>query len=810
MEKCKQAISLGLSVILLVVSVGQAAPFRQDTLNQPGVLATQNILPDLAYRKAIVQRLYPFLDEILYQAQKSEKSHLRVTLKSGFVVNVLRDDDPDFENVSPNFVSLEPTSHANKTYRIVILKSPANFQVPNMRTVGIVMAAVLAAIIVDHSTLFFSLPLIMGVLMGPEDDPFHEENKKSLASSIQGSFDAYWANYRAITKRAKKRFENQDWAGVVADDHERNRLYRQYIDQAAFRARGLLSNHALNRSAWLKVKEYYSYLYKYHYELDLAVTYFYSVMRRIFANNKQPIEYSDDGVKPRSAPRAAPPYYSYSTTNSLERNLELILKHPKFDSPFENLKRDITQISARLRADIKRHKLEGEIEAVEFLKPVFYRNKGAYIMGRLKIGDQYLPVALALLNRNSGIYVDAVLVDDGDISNLFSHTRLTFRVDSTAYRELTDFIRTLVPHRDRAAILTSIGFIHPAKLEFVKDLRRHLRRSGEKFEKPPGIQGMVMDVFALPSFPYVFKVPRDNSSKITFIGREDVIRQYQRVHETDRVGRKLDAIHARDFVIDKNFFPDELLEELLKNSPRNVVVEEDTVIFRDIFFQRKVIPLDVYFADPQVSSEDKEKAVIDFGYLLKDLSAAGLFIGDLLAKNFGIGSFGRVISYDNDDDTYLLDMNIRSFPKDKSIQDELIPMHKRITVMPGDFFPEELSTFLLARDQRDILKKYHPEIFTVEYWQGIQNQLKQGLVPDYYPYPQHLRFQNNVPPAAPSPRSGKINVGALLAWAASIPLIFVATLFQDETKVNNSRSMEKPPLVIDQEIRESRIFRRQA
>ena len=62
------------------------------------------------------------------------------------------------------------------------------------------------------------------------------------------------------------------------------------------------------------------------------------------------------------------------------------------------------------------------------LRPVFFRNKGAYVIGRARKGDRVVPLVLALANED-GLAVDAVLSTEDEVSVVFSFARWYFHVD---------------------------------------------------------------------------------------------------------------------------------------------------------------------------------------------------------------------------------------------------------------------------------------------------------------------------------------------------------------------------------------------
>jgi isocitrate dehydrogenase kinase/phosphatase len=60
-----------------------------------------------------------------------------------------------------------------------------------------------------------------------------------------------------------------------------------------------------------------------------------------------------------------------------------------------------------------------------------------------------------------------------------------------------------------------------------------------------------------------------------------------------------------------------------------------------------------------------------------------------------------------------------------------------------DVFPEEFETFLLVSDRiRAAFMRHHPDLFDAEFWQNTQQQVRDGAMQDFFPYPEALRFCN--------------------------------------------------------------------
>ena len=94
-------------------------------------------------------------------------------------------------------------------------------------------------------------------------------------------------------------------------------------------------------------------------------------------------------------------------------------------APFADLERDVALVEARLRAQFGAATLEPNHQ-IQVLASLFFRNKGAYIVGKGINGNREYPFVVPILhNRKGQLVLDTVLLDPLQISVLFSyHARL--------------------------------------------------------------------------------------------------------------------------------------------------------------------------------------------------------------------------------------------------------------------------------------------------------------------------------------------------------------------------------------------------
>jgi isocitrate dehydrogenase kinase/phosphatase len=269
-----------------------------------------------------------------------------------------------------------------------------------------------------------------------------------------------------------------------------------------------------------------------------------------------------------------------------------------------------------------------------------------------------------------------------------------------------------------------------------------MAQSDDQFEIAPGERGMVMLVFHLPSYEAVFKIIKDRFDEPKQVTHADVKAKYNLVFGHDRAGRLIDAQEFEHLAFDKSRFDPALLEEMLRKAGDTVHVEEDRVVITHLYVERRVEPLNLYvrYAD----ADAVRRAVMDYGYAIKDLAKANIFPGDVLLKNFGVTRHGRVISYDYDELCLITDLNFRSMPKPQD-EDEELAGEAWFYVKENDFFPEEFGRWLgLTPEWKQVFLQYHADLFQTPFWEDVQRRNRGGEVIDIVPYAEEKRLKPQV------------------------------------------------------------------
>ncbi|HEX2451968.1 MAG TPA: bifunctional isocitrate dehydrogenase kinase/phosphatase [Gemmatimonadales bacterium] len=563
---------------------------------------------------------------------------------------------------------------------------------------------------------------------------------EKAATIVVGVYQAYADEFAGVTRRARRRFETRDWHGTQTDAAARLALYRRHLDECEHVLGACLGPSAADRALWARARSVFAGLMEGRDDAELAETFYNSATRRVLGTvgadpEIECLEFPASGPLDRAAPVV---YDSWHADGSSRDALRAALAACGWAAPYADLDGDAVRGAALVDARLRELGWAGGPLSLEVLRAPFYRNKGAYLVGRILGADEVVPLVLPLLHGPDGIVLDAVLLTIDEASIVFGFSWSYFFVDAPHPRGVVSFLRSIMPHKPVDELYTSIGHNKHGKTELYRSLMRHLERPEARFAFAEGDEGMVMGVFTLPSFNVVFKIIKDVFGAPKQTTRRSVMAKYHLVFQHDRVGRLADAQEFERLEFRRRCFPDDLLAYLLRVAGQNVAVDGDRVVVRHCYTERRVTPLNLFLAhaDPAAARD----AILDYGNAIKDLAGADIFTGDMLLKNFGVTRNGRVICYDYDELCLLRDCHFRRIPLPRSYEDEL-SAEPWFHVGEQDVFPEEFAAFLVpAGPLRDGFLAAHGDLLTVGFWQRTQERLRAGEIFDFYPYRQSRRL----------------------------------------------------------------------
>ena len=578
----------------------------------------------------------------------------------------------------------------------------------------------------------------------------------AIARAMLDGFDRHYRLFRQASAEAKARFEAADWHGQQRAQAQRIEYYDKRVEEATERLQSEFAAASLPMEVWQQVKLHYIGLLINHYQPECAETFFNSVTTKILHRSY----FHNDFIFVRSAvstdhlendePAALPTYRAYYPSRAtLVETWHRVVTNFQLARDFEDLGRDIAAVMTAVDEQLGEFRMQANFQ-IQVLSSLFFRNKGAYIVGKIINGFTETPFALPILHgERGGLVVDAALFGEDDLELVFSFARAYFMVTMEVPSAYVQFLRSLMPRKPSSELYSALGLQKQGKSLFYRDLLMHMRHSSDKFRIAPGIKGMVMLVFDLPSFPYVFKVIKDFYPAQKETTREQIQGKYLLVKRHDRVGRMADTLEYSDVAFPRARFDEELVAELRHFCPSLLEEERDVLVIRHVYIERRMIPLNIYLQE--ATAEQIAAVVVEYGNAIKDLVRANIFPGDMLWKNFGVTRHGKVVFYDYDEIEYLTECNFRKIPEARTEEEEL-SAEVWYRVGPRDVFPESFAPFLLGNPAvRKVFLAHHADLLDPAFWQGHKQEILAGYVHDVFPYEAQKRFEARRHRAAPPP-----------------------------------------------------------
>ena len=574
-----------------------------------------------------------------------------------------------------------------------------------------------------------------------------EASPDVIARVLVEGFDRHYALFRECARAAKRYFEAGNWLAIGHVAGDRIDFYDRRVAETVERIErdfGFGDAGGGDDAYWAQVKQRFIALLVDHRQPECAETFFNTVSSKLlhrtyfhnqclFVRPAVSTEYLDDG---------APSYRCYyPRRHGLRAALIDLVLDLKLASRFDDFRTDLIHVLSAMRRRLPRPFVIDANFQIQVLSSLLFRNQTAYVVGRIVNSAHTYPFVAAIKRRSDErLYVDALLTDPAELALLFSANRAYFLVDMEVPSAYVDFLRTMVPDRTASELYTILGLQKHGKTLFFRDFLHHLKHSTDRFVAAPGIQGLVMCVFTLPSYPYVFKVIRDRIAPSKDTDAARVKQKYALVKHHDRAGRMTDILEYSNVAIPRDRFTDDLMAELEAAIPSQLELDGGHVIVRHVYIERRLAPLNLFIRGADDGA--KMRAIRDYGTAIKELAAINIFAGDLLFKNFGVTRYGRVVFYDYDEIEYLTDCRFRTIPTPPAGVDEL-SSEVWYPVGPHDVFPEEFATFLLTDpDVREAFVAFHADLLDATWWHAMQEANRAGRAAEVLSYPDSVRFRS--------------------------------------------------------------------
>ena len=448
------------------------------------------------------------------------------------------------------------------------------------------------------------------------------DRQQRFARVILNGFYAYFAEFENITLAARTRFEHAEWADMAVVSSRRIDIYKERVMETLGVARHIAGEHIDDLNFWSGTRSIYANLVRGMTNFEIAETFYNSIFNSHFGHrairNEYAFVFSPQGdVPPVDIGRVV---NHYAVEGDAANAFKRLLDDYAFNIPFEDQARDVANICAAIERhmaahfDVKRSDVE-----LQVLEHHFFRNKACYIVGRFYCDGDQMPFVLPVLHNDNptqpAVYLDAFLFGSDQVSLLFSFTRSYFMVDASIPSQYVLFLQQLMPKKEISEIYSSIGHFRHGKTYFYRTSTRHIRSTEDQFIVAPGIKGMVMTVFTLPSYEYVFKIIKDRFTPPKEVTHQIVKDKYHLVKRWDRAGRMADTQEFNNLVFDASRFSEALMEELSATCPSQIRVNGRALIIKHCYVERRMNPLNLYL---QEATDDEVNEVMnDYGNAIK-------------------------------------------------------------------------------------------------------------------------------------------------------------------------------------------------
>jgi isocitrate dehydrogenase kinase/phosphatase len=524
----------------------------------------------------------------------------------------------------------------------------------------------------------------------------------AIAQQLVDAFLRYNEDFRELTRRAARCFEERDWQQGRSNAVARIELYDQAVNRALGELGSTVEASESGKAFWIAVKERYAELIREYPDNAFFKTFFSSISRRLFntVGVDPRVEFIAADVLLDEKPLDEKDVRTYHNRGALQFVIDQVLSDFNFGVPYRDRERTIRFVTAEIEAYCKEDHNQQDLEIVELMVPVFYR---------------------------------------------------ATRVDLEHVGATVGFLQRLMPRKRMDEIYTVLGRAKQGKTERYRLFFEHLRISHDLFVRAQGVKGMVMEVFTLPSYDVVFKVIRDRFDYPKTGSRADVMEKYKLVFMRDRAGRLVDAQEFRQLRFPRERFDPELLTDLLEECGSICRVEDGDVVVEHAYIERRMVPLNLYLET--ATDEQAAAAAIEYGQAIKDLALSNIFAGDLLLKNFGVSRHGRVIFYDYDELCLVTDCNFRRMPEPRDDIDEM-RAGAWFYVGPHDIFPEQFIEFLgFKAHAKQAFLEHHGDLLTPEYWTNLKHRHEAGEIFEVLPYVVDHRTEHRGHTIVPITRS---------------------------------------------------------
>ena len=208
---------------------------------------------------------------------------------------------------------------------------------------------------------------------------------RQTAAEIFSAFEDYNHAFRAITRRAERRFVEREWQLGQRDAVERIELYDRRVEKCLAGLVGPLGRHIAEESTWREIKAEFASLIATFPDRKFDATFFNSLTRKVFKTVGMNRDVEFTTVADEEGESHVPPRPGELPLRTAAPGLELLaaVEHLLAGVPWARHYADSSAtarfIAEEITAIVKARFLTVEGLQLEVLQPVFYRATRAFL-----------------------------------------------------------------------------------------------------------------------------------------------------------------------------------------------------------------------------------------------------------------------------------------------------------------------------------------------------------------------------------------------------------------------------------------------
>ena len=230
-----------------------------------------------------------------------------------------------------------------------------------------------------------------------------------VANAIHEGFRAYRHDFQDVTRTAGDRFEEERWLDVQEAHSQRLALYKEHVNQVVQAICNLPDYDRSDSRIWEESREIYRNRLASEYNAELFETFYNSVHRHLTndgnVSNREMFVHTCYPSPP--AAQTSGLTRTYTTENGVVEMMHKIVADLPFTRPWRHIHKDVGSVLRSLVEYRPQITVSAGLK-VEVLRPIFYRNKGAYVVGRISFRNEEWPIAFPVLISDGQLHIDSL------------------------------------------------------------------------------------------------------------------------------------------------------------------------------------------------------------------------------------------------------------------------------------------------------------------------------------------------------------------------------------------------------------------